>query len=291
MIQRQAKPIGSNSSRNVLKKFFTAPIVNLLRQAALRRRVVFEIKQEYFEELEFNVPLSHHFSCPIYSPEAWCSFSEIFFGDEYTPVFESIPLPDRWLDLGCHMGYFSLLVIWLRAKRGLDTHCNALLVDADSHSIPAIEKLIAVNHLEKQLSFRHGLISRHDREQLFIERGFMASSVAELTEAGLGKNAKPVNTLCAEQIIAILPPPYDLIKIDVEGSEYDFLIKYGSLIAQTKYLLLEWHSWHKGGRGLTQIHELALEHGFTVHKEVVPAHTVQLSSGAEQCGVILYTRG
>ena len=50
-----------------------------------------------------------------------------------------------------------------------------------------------------------------------------------------------------------LEPPYDLIKCDIEGSEWEFLNNYESLIKKSKYLLLEWHSWHEGGGGFPQI--------------------------------------
>ena len=42
---------------------------------------------------------------------------------------------------------------------------------------------------------------------------------------------------------------------------------YGKLIKQTKYLLLEWHSWHNGGGGKEQIHDRLNELNFNVRKE------------------------
>ena len=70
-----------------------------------------------------------------------------------------------------------------------------------------------------------------------------------------------------------LEPPYDLIKCDIEGSEWEFLNNYQNLIKKSKYLLLEWHSWHDGGAGLPQIEKFILSLDFNVVRssEPIPA--------------------
>ena len=59
-----------------------------------------------------------------------------------------------------------------------------------------------------------------------------------------------------------MPGPYDLVKVDIEGGEYEFLSHYKEVLAQAKYLILEWHDWHSGGGGAMQIKNLAEEQGF-----------------------------
>ncbi|WP_218081034.1 FkbM family methyltransferase [Anthocerotibacter panamensis] len=274
---------------SLLRRVAKSPLNALLNQPEIRRRMIFDLKHRYHADLDVTVPLGAGFTCPVYFPEAWYSFTEIFLGDEYTPVFQRVPLPQRWLDLGCHAGYFSLLVAWLRARQGLSPEIQALLVDGDSRVGPAVERLIAVNSLHTQMHFRQGLISRKPGVHYFTERGVMSSSVSEL-EGGAGE-VKAVSTLSAADLMAALPPPYDLVKIDVEGSEYDFLLDYQPVLAQTRYLLLEWHSWHAGGGGVQQIHDLAQEQGFTLIGDVVEAHDVPVGGKTQQCGVTLYLRG
>ena len=71
-----------------------------------------------------------------------------------------------------------------------------------------------------------------------------------------------VRTLSAEDLLAALPPPYDLIKLDVEGAEYDFLEGYGAVLAQTRFLLLEWHAAPGDARGPERLRALAGIHRF-----------------------------
>jgi FkbM family methyltransferase len=271
-----------------LKAVLKWPLTWLLQWPWIRQRVLFAIKQDYYSELDFHVPLSHGFQCPISSFEHWCSFSEIFFGSEYDPVWKQIPLPARWLDLGCHAGYFSLYVAWLRGRGDLSENFQALLVDADSRSRVAVDKLMNLNDLQHKIQFEHGAIAREPGELFFAERGFMSSSAAKLgDQSGL---VRRVPVISEDRIIALMPPPYDLIKIDVEGSEFDFLTAYSKVLRATKYLLLEWHSGHSGGGGKYQIQELCQNIGFTLIDDVITSHQVNHAGAISECGVLLYKR-
>ena len=52
----------------------------------------------------------------------------------------------------------------------------------------------------------------------------------------------------------------------MEGSEWDFIEHYPEILQSSKYLLMEWHSWHNGGGSLTQITEKLKELGFSILK-------------------------
>jgi hypothetical protein len=92
-----------------------------------------------------------------------------------------------------------------------------------------------------------------------------------------------------EQIVAALPPPYDLVKVDVEGAEHDFLTTYEPVLKGAKHLLLEWHSWHFGGGGVETIRQAAAKAGFREIFEPVPSHPVG-GNGQRFCGVLLFER-
>jgi hypothetical protein len=63
-----------------------------------------------------------------------------------------------------------------------------------------------------------------------------------------------------------LAPPYDLVKIDVEGAEYDFLLPYNEILSSTNSLIIEWHSWHRGGRSVLEIQKIVQSYGFESQK-------------------------
>jgi FkbM family methyltransferase len=260
----------------MLKKIARAP----LRFATIRSRVAFWLNQEHYRELAIQAPLSHGLACPIYSPEYWCSFSEIFINAEYASAFDLIPLPKRWIDLGCHAGFFSLYVEWLRRKRGETGKSEALLVDADQRLEPAIEHLNQANGLS--FRFLHGGVGAELGIMRFTERAFMASSASEIDNHDGRISLIPA--LTGEAIENVLPGPYDLIKVDIEGSEHDLLKRYHLLLSQCRHLLLEWHSWHAGGGGKAQLLELARSLGFELRAEVQPDHEV---AQGKHCGVLL----
>lgn len=272
------------SSMKLIRKACTGPLKLLLVPNFIRRRIIFEILQKYFNDLNLSVPIGEGLKCPIYSSDAWCSFEEIFFSEEYFQIFNEIPLPNRWLDIGCHVGYFSLYVHLQRLKQGLGKDFKALLIDGDSRTKPAVEKLISMNSLEGQIMFEQGVISRGEGSQEYIERDFMASSPSGVTEEdGIIKSAP---TISGESIKDKIVPPYDLVKVDIEGSEYDFLSKYGSILEGAKHLILEYHSWHSGGGGVEQIYQMVKAAGFEVRKEISQREVV-ISGKKEKTGVLL----
>ena len=62
------------------------------------------------------------------------------------------------------------------------------------------------------------------------------------------ESLEEVEILKQNDISKWMPPPYDLIKCDIEGAEWELLNwHYDELVSQTKYILLKWHSWHNGG--------------------------------------------
>jgi FkbM family methyltransferase len=277
---------------SLLKSVARLPVQGLLRIPALRRRVIFELTQQYFAELQIRVPLMERIHCPVPSPDAWYSFTEIFVRGDYQPAFHHIPLPGRWIDLGCHAGYFSLFVLWLRARAGLAGPFQALLVDADRRVSPGVEILIRENRLTEHFKFVYGAIASGRGVRTFQERGQMASAIVR-DAAGEPSQAVPI--LTPDKILEAFPPPYDLIKVDIEGAEFDFLADYGPVLQQAKHLLLEWHSWQTGsGQGadgaLPQIEAAAQQAGFGFVADIVPPQAVMLNQSPQQCGVKLYRK-
>lgn len=261
----------------------------LLKQPRLRRRLSFELQQNYFADLETAVPLGCNLSCPIYYWTCWNSFTEIFLQQEYAAAFNKIPLPERFLDIGCHAGYFSLYVLWSKLKQNSASSCSAFLVDADPRMEPAVQRLIKLNNLQGKLSYLHGAISVHSDAQTFYQRQHMDSSLQKDNHSRTADQAEcRVPKIEPNEILKRFAPPYDLIKLDIEGAEYDFLTTYQDVYKQSKFLLLEWHSWQQGGSGLKQLQELLAHAGFQLLSEVLPEHNVSFQGRLEQCGVVLY---
>jgi hypothetical protein len=83
-------------------------------------------------------------------------------------------------------------------------------------------------------------------------------------------NCREVPVLDAEQICAMFPPPYDLVKLDIEGAEWDFLSGYRSVLDHTRFVLMEYHekkSYHR----LPRLKEIAESARFGLKKEYLGA--------------------
>ncbi|MEI7729513.1 MAG: FkbM family methyltransferase [Verrucomicrobiota bacterium] len=249
---------------------------------AWRRRLIFQIKLHYAPELDIRVPLGQGLCCPPFNEDIGSCFSEIFLGREYDNLLEKMPMPQCWVDMGCHAGFFSLWLLWQRRRQNANGICAALLVDADRQHEAWLERLIRINGLDQQWTFQLGAIANEPGECEFVERGYMASSLKAI-DGQIGTVAR-VKVLTAIEIARKFPGPYDLIKLDVEGAEYEFLSSYSDLTRQARYLLVEWHSWHRGGGGQRQIQTMADQQGFALVSEIQPARGVKQG----QTGVILY---
>jgi FkbM family methyltransferase len=264
-----------------------APLLALLEQSWLRRRLIFELKQKYYPDLHIAMPLEPGLVCPVVTAEYWHSFSEMFLERTYNAAFENMPLPTRWIDLGCHAGYFSLFVIWQRKKQSLLDECQALLVDGDERVAIAVEQIIELNKLHNQLQFHLGAIGSGPGFAKFALRDSMSSAVAKGESAPAPSAVVSVPILSQNDLMQFLSPPYDLIKVDIEGAEYDLFRNYKEILQKSKYLLVEWHSWHDGGGGKEQIIQLANDLSFKLIAEPEASHAVTINGKQHSCGTLL----
>jgi FkbM family methyltransferase len=274
----------------MVKRLAQSAFHALFANPLFRKRAIFHLKQFYYRELGFCVDLGYGYRCPISEPSAQYSFTEIFFDDEYAAVFETIELPNRWLDLGCHYGFFSLYVAWMRQKQCRHSNFGALLVDADSRIHNGLSSLLSLNNLSSHFSFLHGAIASGNGFVDFNEHDVMSSSLAHLYADPRSSHLTNVPIIDHSMILNAFSPPYDLVKIDVEGGEYDFLLSYGQVLAKAKHLVIEWHSWHRGGGSSDQIRTMAESHGFHFRKEIQAPKDCGEEDSNLRVGVFLFSK-
>ena len=86
--------------------------------------------------------------------------------------------------------------------------------------------------------------------------------------------SKQVQILSEDEILKVLSPPIDIIKCDIEGSEWHLLKNYSKTLSMSKYLIMEWHSWHSGGGGFPQLVECLRQLKFNIIKSSKPSHAI-----------------
>ena len=218
----------------------------LLKFQFIRNKFRFIFLHNYFHELNFSIPVGSNYYAHLLEPDSYDSFSEIFIQQEYLDFIPNEPLT-KILDLGAHYGYFSL---WLQSKRPND-EIHSTLVEPAFRCRSSLQKLVESPLLRNRFQYLPLAIANPKEPDVkFFDRPFMAGSIFESDHTVLSYQA---NTLKCSDILISNDSSYDLIKCDIEGGEWNLMINYTSILEKSKFLLLEWHSWHSGGGGFSQI--------------------------------------
>jgi FkbM family methyltransferase len=243
-----------------------SPIDLLLKNHKLRQKVVHLMQNKFFNELNISIPIENRYWAHLLEKDSYDSFSEIFIKQEYLEFIPDEPISSI-LDIGAHYGYFSL---WLQSKRP-EIKLTSLMIEPSPRCARSLNNLVNQEKLDGRFSYLQRAIGLSDLESSpFYDRSHMAGSMYSLSES---EKAIQVQNLTEAELVENLEPPYDLIKCDIEGSEWEFLNDFQNLITASKYLLLEWHSWHEGGGGLPQIEKSmhSLDFSMVRSSEPVPA--------------------
>ena len=238
----------------------------LLGISFFRKKLLFNLKQKYFHELGYSIPVQSGYWAHLLEKDSYDSFSEIFIQQEYLKFIPKEPI-SRILDIGAHYGYFSL---WLQSKHP-EIKLQSLLVEPSPRCTRSLKNLINQKKIGGRFSYLQGAIGLPNAEMAhFYDRAHMAGSRSSSSKS---EKSIQVKNLITTDLMERLAPPYDLIKCDIEGSEWEFINNYQSLLTKSKYLLLEWHSWHEGGGGFHQIEQLLQSLNFTLtcSSEPIPA--------------------
>ena len=236
----------------------------LLKITSLRRAFVVHLQADYFHEFNHSIPLENNYWANLWENDAYDSFSEIFIQQEYADFIPDEPITNI-LDLGAHYGYFSL---WLQSKRPQD-EIHSVMVEPSRSCQRSLEKMAQYPKLEARFLYLQAAVGDPKKESTrFFERPFMGGSLFKSSPEDYGYEVKTLS-LSAEPNLQ--KQSFDLIKCDLEGAEWDFLIHYSSLLKNSKFLVMEWHSWHSGGGSFPQIEKKLTDFGFQIIKSS-PGH-------------------
>jgi FkbM family methyltransferase len=150
-------------------------------------------------------------------------------------------------DLGCSVGYF---VAWLAHRTGR-RDLLGIAIDADRRMVRETEWVADANGLEGVTALC-GLVGAPDggeTQDFFISpvgpRSTRFPTGVEPDKHGGSWRRVEVRALDVEAVWCALvgDVPCDLLKIDVEGAEVDFVHPDNRFFARVDQVLLEWHAW------------------------------------------------
>ena len=239
----------------------------LLKFRFIRNRLKFHFIHSYFNELQLSIPVGYGYNAQLLETDSYDSFSEIFIQQEYSDFIPDEPIT-KILDIGANYGYFSL---WLQSKRSQDK-IYSTLIEPSLRCRRSLEKLVKLPRLQNRFQYLQRAVG-DPKEPLikFFDRPYMAGSIFESEHSDPPYHA---NTLKSSEVLSSNSSSYDLIKCDIEGGEWDLLIHYPSILKNSKFLVMEWHSWHSGGGSFPQIEKKLHEIGFQIIKSSSPQEAV-----------------
>ena len=240
---------------------------NLLKIPAFRKAMLVHLRLDYFHEFHHSIPLSNNYWAHLWENDAYDSFSEIFIQQEYADFIPDEPITNI-LDLGAHYGYFSL---WLQSKRPRD-EIHSLMVEPSQKCQRSLEKMAQYPKLEARFQYLQAAVGDPKKESTrFFERPFMGGSLFTSSPADCGYEVK---TLALSAEPNLKKQSFDLIKCDLEGAEWNLFNHYSPILENSRFLVMEWHSWHQGGGGFPQIKQKLNDIGFQVIRSNGPEKAV-----------------
>ena len=222
--------------------------------------------------LEIRIAVENDLIAPLCFEDSTSSFSEVFVLKEY----EQLGINARkWIDLGSNNGFFSL---FLSSKTDPSERKNlqALLIDGDPRSLVCLQENKKVNQNLNGFRFEQGIIAQGSGEIGFEIKRHMFSKVNQESQF-------KVPILDQDHILELISPPFDLIKVDIEGSEVDFIQNYPKLLKETKGLIIEWHSWNPQKISEAGFKQLLSNSGFSRITSFHPRLITQKKGQNEYC--------
>jgi FkbM family methyltransferase len=174
----------------------------------------------------------------IYFVPLWAeldSYNGTFLKKIYEPFPEFAPENCRLiLDCGANIGIFTLKYALSRTNRIISIEPNPLAFNR-------LKKNIAVNHVTNVTALNMGISSSGGTAKLHWGHSTLGGSINEQRDKM--ENSVDVELTTLDEIVEKYGiKSVDLLKIDVEGSEYNALTAAEKTLGITKRVILEYHS-------------------------------------------------
>lgn len=235
-----------------LSTFLKTPLILNLQRNKFFNSFLKKLKiNVLIDKLLFYFPisksLSHNLHYKIRSVASLVAANEVFKTNIYRDFIQNTDV-NSFLDLGCNVGYFPILLSELKLK----SRFFGLMIDGNPAVLDEAAEHLKINFIQ-DVKILHGLVGFSCNDK---EADFFVNEFAHIASNATGKNnpdvpcAGKINKLkvkCLdiekEWIDYFGSMEIDLIKIDIEGMELEFFRNSPNLLARCKNLIFEWHKW------------------------------------------------
>jgi FkbM family methyltransferase len=169
------------------------------------------------------------------------SLRDVFLSAHYWRIFEHINTPPGLVvDLGAHCGHFVVLAHLVSLEKFGRDDAQYIAVEPMEEMVDSLRQTLAGADLENRVKVVQALVGRPaGKAQMHTGRKNRLDSTVAMVRPEMvarGGSAAYVNV---DDIVPELP--IDLLKIDIEGSEYDLLRNHASFLSRAQLLVIELH--------------------------------------------------
>ncbi len=160
--------------------------------------------------------------------------NEIWIKKLYTPKGFEIRRDDTVIDIGAHIGFFTIFAAY-HAKKGI-----VYSFEPEPENFNLLKYNVKENKLKNVKIFNYGVAKETCVKRLYISTLNKAAHSVEIKEDQ--KNYVTVRMKSLSKILDNIKKPIDFLKIDCEGCEYEILINLGrKYFEKIKKIVLEYH--------------------------------------------------
>ncbi|MEH2028143.1 MAG: FkbM family methyltransferase [Nostoc sp.] len=186
---------------------------------------------------ELNLPLKCKIS--LENKYELASFNDVFCHPFYWQLFQCIEqTPGLIIDCGAHCGHFTILAETCIYTKFKDLNTNYILVEPNPLLIPIIHKNLHKTNILKRANIKQGFVGRKSGSStLWVnKKNYLTASIKYIP------NAKPYTVNYIDLLEVVGDRIVDLMKIDIEGGEFEFIPENLKLFSQTNLVFIEIHS-------------------------------------------------
>jgi len=217
-----------------------------------------------YSSLNLRWTLKSGVTVRIGSNSDWVVLSDIFLDGEYDEpiltVLSSVRPNDSLyvIDIGANSGFFTFRLVDLAHRQGLSDRIHILAIEGS----PKNAKRLSANLRECcspqgcDVRLIHGLVGSRTGVGHMRELNFNGTS--HVAADGIPVPYVDLNPIVQDW------PRVDLVKCDIEGSEYEFVGAYPELMARSKAAVFEFHN--KDSHRDRHCKELLRSYGLVNHK-------------------------
>ena len=145
---------------------------------------------------------------------------------------EMIKPGDTVLDIGAHIGYYTLMAAKRVGKKG-----KVFAFEPDKDNLFILNKNISMNGYKNVVVVNKAVASSTKKVKFLLNS--LSTGMHSIIDLGFGsKNSIIVDTISLDDFFGKNPPQISVIKMDIEGGEYGALQGMRRLLRKSKHLTL-----------------------------------------------------